>query len=201
MYTTKTSQNKSLHKKRYIKIVLACILAIILIVAGLELTNTTNIFGASKTRPIDNTPVEGAPDPVDANTDSTPTAQTDPGEAAKERIASEETPAGNSGASNNSQKKTVQPTVTSTSPENSEIIARGMVNGVVEEGGTCSFVFSTASASFTVTTKGIANASNTICSPARAARSKFVGSGWTVLINYSSASAQGSSSAVEVQGL
>lgn len=74
----------------------------------------------------------------------------------------------------------------------------GYVSGVFENGGTCTATLtnSTTGQTKTLTSSGFENASYTSCTPMHPSLS---GSGWSVVLSYSSSSAEGSSASEKVQ--
>jgi hypothetical protein len=81
-----------------------------------------------------------------------------------------------------------------TSADNSAV--RALVSGVVEDNGTCTFVFTQGSNTITKTSAGVANASTTICALLSPAPSSFLGKGgWNVALNYTSSTSSVKSSA------
>jgi cytoskeletal protein RodZ len=90
-----------------------------------------------------------------------------------------------------SGKKAVTPIITST--EGNQIYA--YVPGVFEDGGTCTATFTQgAQKPIVKTSKGFANATYTSCSPISGPAGT-----WTVVVSYSSSTAEGSSRATEIK--
>jgi hypothetical protein len=66
---------------------------------------------------------------------------------------------------------------------------RALVSGVVEDGGTCTFVFTKGSETIAKTSSGVANVSTTNCVLYSPAPSSYLSSGsWTVSLSYTSSS-------------
>lgn len=80
----------------------------------------------------------------------------------------------------------VTPVITSTSPTN----VRAYIQGVVEDGGTCTATFSQGSVSHSASSTGVANVSTTAC-PAISV-SGVSGGTWTLVYSYRSSSSSGS---------
>ncbi|MEK7603249.1 MAG: hypothetical protein AAB459_03330 [Patescibacteria group bacterium] len=79
---------------------------------------------------------------------------------------------------------------------------RGYISGIAEEGGTCSATYTNGTNSFTKSSLGVLNTSNTVCGEIKTNSSDFNLSGtWRVILSYTSKTSQGSSeaSSVEVQ--
>jgi hypothetical protein len=75
---------------------------------------------------------------------------------------------------------------------------RALVSGVVENGGTCTFVFTQGANTITKTSKGVANVSTTICALVSPdpTPSTFLSKGsWNVALSYTSSSTSVKSSA------
>jgi cytoskeletal protein RodZ len=89
-----------------------------------------------------------------------------------------------------SGKRAVTPRITST--EGSQVYA--YVPGVFEDGGTCTATFTQGTQKIVKTSQGFANATYTSCSPI----SRPSGA-WTVIVSYSSSTAEGSSQATEIK--
>lgn len=87
-------------------------------------------------------------------------------------------------------KRQVTPTITSAGSGG----VNGYINGVFEEGGTCTAQFTKGSASFSRSSSGFQNASYTQCAPIAVSPSDFSSGGtWNVVLSYSSTSSNGSS--------
>jgi hypothetical protein len=71
---------------------------------------------------------------------------------------------------------------------------RAYVSNAVEDGGTCTTVFTKGTTNFSVDTKAFKDASTTQCGAIDVARSKFSASGkWSVIVRYASPSISGQS--------
>ena len=95
-----------------------------------------------------------------------------------------------------SGKTQVTPVITSATQNE----VRAFVQGVIEDGGTCSAILTKGPSSITKTSSGIANVSYTTCQPIDISGSLTKGT-WTLKVSYSSAKAEGSSASqtLEVQ--
>jgi hypothetical protein len=101
----------------------------------------------------------------------------------KENLANNDQQTGNS-----NEKITVTPVITSANVNE----VRGYVSGIAEDGGKCTATYTRGATTFTRTSTGILNVSNTICQPIKTSRSDFAVSGiWSVTLAYSSSSAEG----------
>jgi hypothetical protein len=99
-------------------------------------------------------------------------------------------------ASSSGSKKQVKPVITNASQNGSEIFVSAYVPGIFENGGTC--VLEAKKDSYTVrkTNNAFAGATTTDCAPFRISASEFKAKGdWQVTVSYTSAKAQGTSSA------
>lgn len=68
------------------------------------------------------------------------------------------------------------------------VTASGSVDGVIENGGKCSFVFTGSGDPVTVDSTGTADSSNTSCGSVKAPTDSFTPGTWSVVLNYSSKS-------------
>ncbi len=75
---------------------------------------------------------------------------------------------------------------------------RAHVTGVIEDGGTCTAVFTSGGNRVTKSSTGFADATTTTCLPISYSGSA-VQPGWSVTVQYDSASSQGTSDAAQVQ--
>jgi cytoskeletal protein RodZ len=77
---------------------------------------------------------------------------------------------------------------------------RALVSGVVEDGGTCTFVFTQGTQTITKTTQGVGNVSSTNCVLYDPAPSTYLGSGtWKVALSYTSSTTSVKSGSTEVK--
>jgi hypothetical protein len=68
------------------------------------------------------------------------------------------------------------------------VTASGSVDGVIESGGKCSFVFTGPGDSVSVDSIGTADSSNTSCGSVQALTESFTPGTWSVVLNYTSTS-------------
>lgn len=101
---------------------------------------------------------------------------------------------------NEQTKNTVTPTITSASTEGSQIVVRGFVTGVVENGKDCIFVFRKSDQIVNRTSSSVANASTTNCG-ITIDRNVLDGTEWSVLLKYSSGQNQGESKESLIEGM
>lgn len=88
-------------------------------------------------------------------------------------------------------KKQVTPIITSANGTD----VRAYVTGIFEDGGTCTATATKTGQTKTASSTGFADFNKTTCAPIKLALS---GSGWTVTVNYNSATASGTSAPFEV---
>lgn len=95
------------------------------------------------------------------------------------------------------QKKTVTPTITSDGYNSAgQVEIDAYVAGVFEDGGTCTMTATQGSQRVTATSTGYKNVSQTSCHNIILDKSKFASGGtWTVTVEYSSNTAEGTSQA------
>ncbi len=111
----------------------------------------------------------------------------------KDRIVEEQKQTPTSSNSSGS-KKSVTPTITSTSGS-----VKGSVAGIFEEGGTCTATFTKDGTSLSRTSAGFQNVSYTQCAPINFSDNFLSPGTWTVTLNYSSATAEGTSASQTVE--
>ncbi len=92
----------------------------------------------------------------------------------------------------------IQATPVITSANQNEV--RGFVSGVVEDDGDCIATFKQGSNSFTAQSKGMMDATTTICTPINLSRDKFSAPGeWTLTLVYTSTKAKGESQPIKIE--
>lgn len=95
--------------------------------------------------------------------------------------------------SDSNQKKSVTPTIVNADANSTS----AYITGIFEEDGTCTATFTKGSITKTKTSQGFGNVSYTQCAPIDT--TGLLGSGsWTLVVSYSSNTAQGSSASREV---
>lgn len=104
------------------------------------------------------------------------------------------------GQKNEQTKNTVTPTITSASAEGSQIVVRGFVAGVVENGKDCVFVFRKSDQIINRTSAGVANTSTTNCA-ITVDRNVLNGREWSVSLKYSSGQYQRESKESLIEGM
>lgn len=95
---------------------------------------------------------------------------------------------------NSGNKKVVKPIIVSAAGDS----LRGFVPGIVENGGTCTAIFTNGTQTVTKTSSSIANAQNTTCTPLDYSGSS-IGPGWKVILHYDSTTSSGASDEATVQ--
>ncbi len=118
-----------------------------------------------------------------------------------QKTQKQEEQAESEGAKDNIVKNSTQPSETQdskivtpviTSATSSELDA--IVNGIIEEDGDCTAQYTKDATTFSRSSKGIANATNTVCYPIQTNASDFNQKGeWTVTLTYRSEKASGTS--------
>jgi hypothetical protein len=173
----KRPKSKKLLKLTKTKVVLLAVLLILLGASAWALTNNDN-KKISTTSPGGADSSQGQqPNGASPNL-SPPTSQEQKDtEAHKDSLTQKQTPQGK-----DSGKSAV---VTSASGDE----VRALVSGVIEDGGTCTYVFTKGSETISKTSAGVANVSSTNCVLFNPAPSSFLSSGsWTVSLSYTSSS-------------
>jgi hypothetical protein len=80
-------------------------------------------------------------------------------------------------------------------PDGAHVSASGYVDGVIENGGTCSFAFTGAGAPVVVESTGMADRSSTSCGLVQAPIDRFSQGSWNVVLSYSSSTSSATSAA------
>lgn len=94
-----------------------------------------------------------------------------------------------------SQKKQVSPQITNASQLGNEVVVNGYIAGVFEDGGTCKVVFTQGARVVSKSTNAFADATTTSCVPLRIDSGELGTGTWSVIVSYSSQSAEGASQA------
>ncbi|RTK95171.1 hypothetical protein EKI60_01805 [Candidatus Saccharibacteria bacterium] len=114
-------------------------------------------------------------------------------DANKDRIVKEQEQ-NNPSPETPSGKKAVTPTITSTTGS-----IKAYVSGIFEEGGTCTATFSKGDSKLSRTSVGFQNVSYTQCAPIDISDGFLSPGTWSLVVSYSSATAEGSSGAQSVE--
>ena len=96
-------------------------------------------------------------------------------------------------------KKNADVIISSAGLLNDKVIAGGMVSGVIEQDGDCTYTFSNGNTIITETSSAIANANNTICASVNLDKTRFIKGEWQVILKYSSEKTEGQSEATTFQ--
>jgi hypothetical protein len=186
----KKNRKKNTYKSRrqLIKLALLTVLAVLLVGAG-----ACAVFLRDKTTVKPTLPTNGNPDqPTKPYVNLSPPTQQDQqdNQAHKQSLTeqSSPTPTGSDG------KKVVPVIITSATAQT----INGYVTGVFEDGGICTAKLTNSSTgqSSTFTSSGFQNASYTSCAPIHP---NVSGSGWSVVLSYSSSTAEGTSASQKLQ--
>jgi len=174
--------NRKTRKIAKKKLLLLALLAGLLLIGGaLTYTNRNNNLPVAETNPEGTEKIDLSP-PTEEDKKAV--------DQHKDELGSQQTPTGS--PTNTSQKKQVTPIITSASK--SEI--RAYVPGIVEVDGTCMATATQGSQVVTGSSAGFDNVSTTQCEPIPI----NLGSGsWSVIVTYSSPTAEGTSQAEEVK--
>lgn len=113
----------------------------------------------------------------------------------KDRIVEEQKQSANTGTSQTSNKKQVNVVITNAATDS----INAYVTGVFEENGTCTATFTQGSTSVTRTSNGFQNVSYTQCAPITPNLPS--GGSWSVVVSYSSSTAEGKSQAQSLWGI
>lgn len=93
-----------------------------------------------------------------------------------------------------SEKKKVTPVITIATTER----VTAYVSGIFEDGGICTATFAKGDQVVVKTSKGFENASYTTCNPINPGE-QVNGAGWSVIVSYNSATAEGKSQSMQVK--
>lgn len=89
-------------------------------------------------------------------------------------------------------KQTVAPVITNASQNGQQITVNAYINGIFENGGTCTATFTQGNLQVTKNNTGFANATTTNCPPFVIDSSEFTSKGnWQVIVSYNSTNATG----------
>lgn len=83
--------------------------------------------------------------------------------------------------------------LTSTGTDNGKVDASAFVSNIVEEGGTCTFVFTQAARTITKTSSTLVNPTSTSCQTISFDETELGNGDWKVTVQYKSATAAGTS--------
>jgi hypothetical protein len=183
----KRAKSKSLFKSTKSKVVLVLALVVLLGAGAWALNKSSDNKKSSDNMPNGSNTQQGpngaSPDLSAANSQDQKYS-----DSRKDAIAQQQNSPG-SAQGNDSGKSAVI-----TSADNSAV--RALVSGAVEDGGTCTYVFTQSTNTVTKTSTGVANVSTTICALISPAPSSFLSKGsWNVALNYTSSSTSVKSSA------
>lgn len=95
-------------------------------------------------------------------------------------------------------KQRVNVLLTNTGTFNNKVSASGMVTNAVEEGGTCTFVFTNGSTEVVKNSTTLTNPSSTSCTTVSFPSSELSPGVWKVKIDYSSSASMGESNTKEL---
>ena len=112
----------------------------------------------------------------------------------KDRIVDEQNQAQNTPSSAAGTKKSVTPTIVSADSHN----VSAYVTGIFEEGGTCTATFTKDSTKNSQTSSGFQNVSYTQCAPISLADGLLSSGTWSLVVSYSSSTAEGASASKQV---
>ena len=173
------------HLGKTTSIIAALVLLTAAVLAALEFTNTTHLFHESAEDsginygPPDEASIKDsesrkteAPSPSDNTNDSQGTA-----------------------GSTDSSKKTVTPIISTWAQRDSTLDVNSFVQGIVEDGGTCTLTLVAKSDGTKVSQSrsAVSNASNTSCGVISVPLSKLSTGTWTATVSYSSSTSVGTS--------
>jgi hypothetical protein len=161
--------------------ILTALLGGVIIIAALELTNTTHLFHKSSSQNAPSSDINYGPPTNVEKQDSE---------------AHKSTPINVGNTDNISTKKRVTVDITTWAQKSSSLDVNGFANGVVEEGGICTLalVYKSDSTQRVVQSRPAeANASNTTCGVISVPLSKLRAGTWNATLSYSSATATGTS--------
>lgn len=172
------------HIKRNSLLILTTLVCAGLVVAGLELTNTTHLFHKAASTTING--INYGP-PTKAEKRDSESRKDDPPATATQ------------GPSSTITKKHV--TVEITTFNAKAVSVNGFVNGVVESDGTCTLTLTAASDGkvMTGTHPGEANATNTTCGETTIPIGSLHAGTWKAVLSYNSSTSTGTSDPVNIE--
>lgn len=179
----KRSRNKIL-------ISIGTLVLIALVIAGLEFSNTTHFFHKANTANQLRGDINyGAPTKADKQ-DSESRKSAPPSNG-----TSPNTP------TSNTTKRSVDVEITTWNQDETALSVNGFVSGVVENNGTCTLTLKSENSSGSVAKQRIAeaNATNTTCGEISIPNSSLPAGKWTAILSYSSPTAAGASTSLEIE--
>lgn len=123
------------------------------------------------------------------NTGSSSNVNLNPPTEDQKNAARDESPQESATSSNG--KKTVTPIITSYDKQE----VRAFVNGVIEDGGTCTATYTHGDDIVTASSRGISDAGHTTCGPMQLTGPVNIQGDWSVVVTYSSSNYYGKSNA------
>lgn len=178
-------KNKN-NKKKILLWIASAVAVLALVIASLELLGIASFF--SKSQPSE--PTQSTVSQSEDNNGNSGGEETQ--NSPPEQDANKEKSSRSNSATESSSKKKVTPVITYASNSSSDKRVFGYVPGIVEGDGTCTFTFS-GNGSVVKKTDGVEDVSKTNC-----ATTPPSGSGWSVVLAYSSDQAEGISQKVKV---
>ena len=163
------------------------ILAVILLFAGLELTNIVNLIGSRGSTDSSQSPSEG---PATTTEQPKNTAPASDSQNQKDQPTSQQSQNNQSGS--NAYKNQATPEIAFVGQQGQNVIVRASVPSVAEDGGKCTATFTKSSNKASGSSIGFTNVSYTTCPQISVARSQFNSAGsWMLVVTYSSSSSEG----------
>ena len=177
-YTKKTAPKKRLPVK-------LIIIALLLLLSGAAVYKLQN--KPSSTNQISNNPAQAEEEKIDLS----PATEEDRARVDQHK---ENLPAADEQKTNSSNQKSVTPIIVDAGHYDSSIEVRSYIPGTVESNGKCQILFTKDSSRVVKEVVSTPDATTTRCTNLKVARSEFASSGtWTVVVNYSSPTSNGSS--------
>lgn len=100
----------------------------------------------------------------------------------------------------NTTSQTVSPVITYAGQYGQDVEVAARIPGILEDGGTCKYVFSRDSLQVTKETAGLKDARDTLCTPLKVPRGEFSQAGeWVVKVTYTSSANTGTSQPVKIK--
>jgi hypothetical protein len=168
------------------KKILLLILLVVLLVGGFF------VYRHFSSKPKSGSPVKTSL-PAEQKVDLSPATQQDTEDVNqhKEDLSKND----QSNSSQGADLKSVSLVIVDAAQYDQQVEVRAYVAGVVENGGTCTYTFTSGSSKVTKQTKAVADATTTRCPTLDVAKSEFSVGNWSVSVSYKSLTAQGTSSA------
>jgi len=176
-------------KHKPLTLILITLLLLAGVTAALEITDTTHFLhrDSSPTTKTTDQPINYSPatDEEKADSDS-------------HKVDSSNNQNQNTDGNGGTTKRQVEVTLTGSHTNTSNLYVNGYVDGIVEDGGTCTVTLKNGSSVVTRSRQGVSNATNTTCGQTAIPLASLRAGTWQATLSYSSATSTGKSPAADI---